>query len=602
MESIDLYRRVLSWLARTLRFSFSNRRSDHVIYLGAAFSFLVGCAAELAWLLGSYRFLALGTQNPMHMDSGLFCILGGLGLFAAMRQMYRVSRFIGISLAVAANLHFAADLAGVSVSVHNLFPRITAQVLSSSEMHCIQISPAAAVVFFLFGCGLALLSKTTSDQVLGAIAALGTVMTSIGCIALVGYKAQLCGVPLHTNGLARMSILTVLCTWALGISLCAMLWKASRLTRHDLSSSAAALAVIGLILIFGGIDAAVFVNAGTTRTMTADVKVTYGRIRAVERMVDALRKAEAGQRGFLLTNEEKFFAAYIGGMDELKVCLDRWHSQKVPLQSRDLENLVVIRSAQLAITIAMQRDGRHQQAVDLVKTGTGLALTSQIESEAAVLTRTLQSNVMEQSEIREQAIRFVTRAVITSYVVAVMLIALALYILRIESKRRNAVETRLRDNEFYLEERVTQRTEALHAEIARRTRTEESLRQAERLLDAALRFAGVAAWVWDCHEDRVCWTGNMQEIFERESSELDTFIKFSSLIHPNDRSRIVQKIATSVTSGADYKDQFRILLPVGEYRWISGIGGVVRDDDGQIIHMAGINSAVFDYENGRPKN
>ena len=128
---------------------------------------------------------------------------------------------------------------------------------------------------------------------------------------------------------------------------------------------------------------------------------------------------------------------------------------------------------------------------------------------------------MEQSAIREQSIQLVTRAVLASYVVAVLLIALALYILRIESKRRNAVEQTLRENELHLEDRVNQRTQALHAEIAIRTQTEGRLRQAERLLESALRFAGIAAWVWDCQEDRVCWTGNMQAIFGRESSELE---------------------------------------------------------------------------------
>jgi CHASE3 domain sensor protein len=587
MKSITTCRRLFARFTRNFTFS-----ADHIIYFGAIFSFLVGCAAELAWLFGSYRFLALGTSNPMHMDSALFCIFSGIGLFAAMRRRYRISRSIGIVIAVAANLHFAADIAGVSVSVHNLSPHITAGILGPADMRCIQIAPATAVVFFLFGCGLALLSKTTSDQVLGAIAALGTVMTSIACIALVGYNAHLLGFPLQTSGLARMTVWSILCVTALGISLCAMLWKQSRLTRHDLSSSAAALTVIALILIFGGIDAAVFVNAKITRTMTIDVKTTYIRIKAVEGMVNSLRKAEIGQRGFLLTNDEKFLAAYIGGMEELKSQLDRRLLTGIPPQSRDLQNLIVSRTARLAITINMQRHGEHKQAVDLVKTGLGLALTNQIEAEAAAIIKTLQAGVMEQSAIREQSIQVVTRAVLASYVVAVLLIVLALYITWIESKRRNAVERALREHEIYLEHRVAERTEDLNAEIAIRIKTEESLRQAERLLEAALRFAGIAAWVWDCNEDRVCWTGNMQAIFERESSELDTFLKFSSLIHPNDRPRIVQKIATSVSCGSDYRDEFRIRLPLGEYRWISGIGGVVRDEHGQIVHMAGINSAL----------
>jgi CHASE3 domain sensor protein len=592
MERIDHCRHTLFQFTRTLTFSFSGICSDHIIYFGAAFSFLVGCAAEIAWLLGSRRFLALGARYPMYMDTGLFCILAGIGLFAALRYRYRISRFVGISLALAANLHFAAGLAGLSVSVHNLFPHITAAVLSPSEMRCVQIAPATAVVFFLFGCCLALLSKTTGDQVLSAIAATGTVITSIGLIALVGYKAQLFALALQNSALARMDILTVLCTCVLGISLCAMLWKESRLTRHDLSSSAASLAVIGLILIFGGIDAAVFVNARTTTTVTADVKATEGRIRAVEGMLDALRKAEIGQRGFLLTNDEKLLATYVDGIDELKSCIARRPLRGIPLKDHDLQNLIVSRTAQLAITIQMQRHGQHRKAVAFVKTGLGVELTRQIESEAATITKALQADVVEQSAIREQSIQLVTRAVLVSYVIAVLLIALALYIVWTESERRNAVERKLRDNEFYLEERVEQRTQALHAEIALRTRTEESLRQSERLLDAALRFAGIAAWVWDCNEDRVCWTGNMQAVFGRESSELDTFIKLRSLIHPNDRSRIVQKIAASVATGVNYKDEFRVLLPLGEYRWISGIGGVVHDEHGQIVHMAGIHSAA----------
>ena len=379
MQSIHFRRRVRSRLT-----------SDHIIYFGAVFSLLVGCAAELAWFLGSYRFLALGTRYPMHMDTGLFCILAGAGLLAAMRQNYRISRFIGIALALVANLHFAADLAGLSVSVHNLLPEITSAVLPASEMRCIQIAPATAVVFFLFGCGLALLSRTTSDQVLGAIAALGTVMTSISCIALVGYKAQFGGVSLHTSVLAHMAILTILCSSTLGISLCAMLWKASGLTRHDLSSSAAALTVIGLVLIFGGIDAAVFVNARATHTITAEVKATHGQIRAVEGMVNALRKAEIGQRGFLLTDDEKFLATYIEGMDELKSRLDSNALRRIPPQAHDLQNLIVTRTSQLAITIEMQRHGSHRQAVDLVKTGLGLALTNQIESESAAIIKSLQ--------------------------------------------------------------------------------------------------------------------------------------------------------------------------------------------------------------------
>ena len=524
------------------------------------------------------------------MDSGLFCIAAGLGLWAVMRERFRISRCLGILIAVWANLHFAADLAGFSFSMHNLMPHGTA-VLSPAEMDCIQMPPATSVVFFLFGCGLALLSKTTSDHVLGAVAALGTVMTSICVIVFAGYKAQFFGGPLQTNVPAQMSILTILCSSSLGVGLCAMLWKASRLTRRDLSTSGAALTVIGLILLFGGVDTALFVNARTTHITSFGLDVTYGRIKAIKTLVGALSAAETGERGFLLTGDEKFLAAYLEGMAELKTSLDDPELNTIPqFKNHDLQNLIVTRTTELVITVQMQRRGQHQQAVDLVKTGTGLTLIGQIESETAAITKALQADVIEQTAIRERSMELVTKTVMASYLVAVILIALALYIVWAETKRRNAVEKALHENELSLEGRVEERTRALRSEIAARAAVERELRQAQKLLDTALTFGNIAAWVWDCNADRVCWTGNMRAIFGRASSELDTFVKFRSFIHPNDRSRIVQKIATSVASGADYNDRFRILLPRGDYRWINGIGAVVRDENGLIVHLAGINA------------
>jgi len=116
------------------------------------------------------------------------------------------------------------------------------------------------------------------------------------------------------------------------------------------------------------------------------------------------------------------------------------------------------------------------------------------------------------------------------------------------------------------------------------------MRQGEKLLDTALTFGGIAAWIWDFNADRIRWTGNMQAVFERNSSEIDTYLKFRSLVHPNDKPGIEEKIATSLASGADFDVRFRILLPRGHYRWINGVGAVVRDENGLISHLAGVDA------------
>ena len=234
--------------------------ATRVVFCGATFSIAIGLLVIAAWLRGATQWLHRGPDDTvMYCDAALLCILAGLGFLAALREMFGISRAIGIALAILGNLHFSADLGGFSMSMHNIFRQTSASVLSESQMRLIQIAPATAVSFMLLGCGLALLSKRTSNHVLGAMAGLGFVTSGIGMIGLFGCPEQIIGLT-RPHVFSCMATPTAICIFVLGITLCGKAVRASQWKRYELSASVAAMAVIVLVLVFGGIDAAVFVN------------------------------------------------------------------------------------------------------------------------------------------------------------------------------------------------------------------------------------------------------------------------------------------------------------------------------------------------------
>jgi signal transduction histidine kinase/ActR/RegA family two-component response regulator len=73
-----------------------------------------------------------------------------------------------------------------------------------------------------------------------------------------------------------------------------------------------------------------------------------------------------------------------------------------------------------------------------------------------------------------------------------------------------------------------------------------------------------------------------------------TFELFASMIHPDDRSRAVSGVDSWLRKGGDLSDEFRIVRPDGEVRWLAGIGRVYHDADGRPVRAAGVNYDVTD--------
>lgn len=380
----------------------------------------------------------------MYGDSALFCVAASLGLLAAIRQCYRLTRITGMLLAAAANLHLTADLAGFSVSIHKFFPSITARMISPAEAAHIQIAPLTAVVFFLFGCALALLSRRMNNQVLAVKVVIGVTLSAIGLIVLCGYM----GGPL-SSAISGMAFLTACCTVALGVSVCALSLLHMRSVSEELSPSSVVIMAIGIVLVFGGTDIATIVKNRIDLLSASGVDSTYSEMRSVQKTVALIWAAESSKRGFLLTHNASFLAHYLLTAAELRAELAGDELLHIPeWQEHRLPALISERIDQLDHTIQVERQGRHRESVELIDQDVRAALTEQIQSEAQFVIRDLEARADGQKAIRQILIQNLMNIVMACYGIAILLVAVTVSLARFEAKRHERTSMRVGEKEL----------------------------------------------------------------------------------------------------------------------------------------------------------
>jgi PAS domain S-box-containing protein len=124
------------------------------------------------------------------------------------------------------------------------------------------------------------------------------------------------------------------------------------------------------------------------------------------------------------------------------------------------------------------------------------------------------------------------------------------------------------------------------------------------LLESEERFRQMADhiqeifWMIDAATRRPLYVNRAYEAITGRSREalLDHPLSHLELIHPEDRTRILAKLDDATGSGR-FNEQFRIVLPDGDSRWIWVGGFPVRDDRGRIRKLVGTARDVTAQKN-----
>lgn len=123
-----------------------------------------------------------------------------------------------------------------------------------------------------------------------------------------------------------------------------------------------------------------------------------------------------------------------------------------------------------------------------------------------------------------------------------------------------------------------------------RRQMESDLRDASSRFQAVLGAAEIGTWTWDLIADRVIPDDNMRRIFvlptAAPSYPLAEFIK---VIHPDDLPRVNATIDRALASeNGKFEDDYRVVQPGGDTRWITARGTFFRDENQRPVSMSGV--------------
>ncbi len=128
--------------------------------------------------------------------------------------------------------------------------------------------------------------------------------------------------------------------------------------------------------------------------------------------------------------------------------------------------------------------------------------------------------------------------------------------------------------------------------IEERRKSTDVLRASEASITLAANSAHLG--LWHCNvQDKELWvTEKWRELFGFTDSEPVAFDRLLQVVHPEDRERMKQLVQSVFKHGGETESEYRIKLPDGSTRWISGYGTVELDERGKPAFARGVSRDI----------
>lgn len=141
-----------------------------------------------------------------------------------------------------------------------------------------------------------------------------------------------------------------------------------------------------------------------------------------------------------------------------------------------------------------------------------------------------------------------------------------------------------------LSEHVRRRRQA---ELTTRRLLERMEGQQQQLLEAQ-RISRMGSWEWDLEEQSLSWSRELFNVFGLDPDTPVDFQVFASLLHPDDRDRVLGIIDAARESGEAFSFDHRIVRGDGVVRVVHGRGRAILGDDGSVKGMMGSSQDITD--------
>ena len=276
----------------------------------------------------------------------------------------------------------------------------------------------------------------------------------------------------------------------------------------------------------------------------------------IEQLLSLLKDAETGQRGFLITGDDRFLEPYTAAIEALPAATATVRALVAdnPIQQHrldELQLLIVERQALLARHIEIRKT-QGLAALDAPELLHGKDLMDRIRDVVAEMASTENDLDRSRRETVERAASIASNLLMVGMIVSLAIIGFILLQMNREVKRRRAAEIAMGDLNVSLEQRVRDRTEQLEASEYRYRNVVDMMQEAIWIhRDGTIVFANPAA----------------ARLFGADTPDLVVGRSIFSLVHPDDRQRALDRTRVTIDE--------RRPIPVIDMRFV-GLDGKTR--------------------------
>jgi signal transduction histidine kinase/DNA-binding response OmpR family regulator len=393
----------------------------------------------------------------MVLDSALGVILAACGVLLVKNNRLRFLPLVAVALLILGLVNVASE--SPAISLHQL-------VFSSSDH--LKMAKGTGVALLLLGVGLLVLTRSSNEIRRFQVAAfLGMVVGTIALLTLLERPFDLRSSRSWETFFYDMSVPTALCLGALGISFVSFLWQKLEQNPPRLYFAASVLSIVCLLLLFAGIDAAVWAVSNSIIHARAELRGTNKQLRTIDSFVEAIRMSDSGQRGYLLTGERQY-------LDEFRAAQRMFENVSGSGAVIDRALAEEVRSTFLVLRniIQLEADGRHGEVLQHAQSLQAFRLMEQVDLDTFRIKEALREKRQRKLDENGRSIFLIQRTLLVTYGLALLLALFGFRVIRGESRRRSNIESALREKEAALAETNRElKAQTMKAEEASNTKS-----------------------------------------------------------------------------------------------------------------------------------
>ncbi|WP_156781836.1 PAS domain-containing protein [Leptospira tipperaryensis] len=126
----------------------------------------------------------------------------------------------------------------------------------------------------------------------------------------------------------------------------------------------------------------------------------------------------------------------------------------------------------------------------------------------------------------------------------------------------------------------------IHADINRRKKVEQKLKEKEAALSRSQKLAGLGSWEYELANDTMSVSEHLGKIYELENSS-SKGIYGLELIHPDDKTRVQNYFINAISNGYIREIEYRIFTTSGKLKTILNQSELISNEKGELIKIIG---------------